>query len=58
MQNATPQAHFVHVLTACVLCMCISQDPNARNCHGFIKFVKDSILEDLYYIGHSLIHVQ
>lgn len=24
----------------------VSQDPNARNCHGYRKFVKRSILED------------
>lgn len=25
---------------------CARQDPNARNCHGYRKFVKRSILED------------
>ena len=29
-----------------LLPVCISQDPNARNCHGYRKFVKRSILED------------
>ena len=25
---------------------CARQDPNARNCHGYRKFVKKSLLED------------
>ena len=25
---------------------CARQDPNARNCHGYRKFVKKSVLED------------
>lgn len=35
---------------------CARQDPNARNCHGYRKFVKRSLLEDpnvrcLYFIA-------
>ncbi len=35
--------HFVSPLS----CPGTPQDPNARNCHGYRKFVKRSVLEDL-----------
>lgn len=30
---------------------CARQDPNARNCHGYRKFVKKSVLEDPQVLG-------
>ena len=37
---------------------CARQDPNARNCHGYRKFVKRSILEvsPLMHLPHALVH--
>ena len=45
--------------TSCSFCMMLLlQDPNARNCHGYRKFVKRSVLENLnngYLVNDTIV---
>ena len=45
--------------TSCSFCMMVLlQDPNARNCHGYRKFVKRSVLENLnngYLVNDTIV---